>query len=643
MNSKSRCIVAAPTACKFTAAAALALSLSLAAHAVTLTPESLGALTLEELSEIKITSVSRRPESLSGAAASVFVITADDIRRSGSTTLPEALRLAPNLQIARIDGGQYAITARGFNNAIGNKLLVLIDGRTVYAPFFSGVLWDQQDVFLEDVDRIEVISGPGATLWGTNAVNGVINVVTRSAAQTQGTLVAAAAGNREAGVALRHGGALGSSGHYRVFAKSSQQQNTRNAAGLSQPDGWKRSQAGFRADFADADGGLMLQGSAANARSDGRGLLGTFDLGAVEVSQGNLLAQWTRRYAHGSNLRVQAYYDQFRRRDAVLYRPQEDILDIEFQHGIQLGEHGVLWGGGYRRSHDDIQPGLFFGFVPASRTMNWSSLFVQDAIGLGAAVDLTVGLRLERNGYTGTEALPSARLAWKLAPDQLLWTAASRAVRAPSRLDREIVLPPNPPYIIAGGPDFVSEVANVFELGYRAQASRDVSLSVTAFYEDWNRLRSGQLPPDAHVQNLIYGRTQGVEAWASWQVMPQWRLMGGMTTLKKDLRLRSGSLDPVGPKNLGNDPDSQWMLRSAFNLPGRQELDVMVRRVAALPDPQVPAYTALDLRYGWRIDPRLELSLVLRNLLDPSHPEFNAAPDRAEIGRSALMQLRWSL
>ena len=624
-------------------AGALWLVLWTGAHAAAPMPESLVDLSLEELSQIEITSVSRRPESLSDAAASVFVITGDDIRRSGATSLPEALRLAPNLQVARIDGGQYAITARGFNNAIGNKLLVLIDGRIVYAPFFSGVLWDQQDVFLEDVDRIEVISGPGATLWGTNAVNGVINVVTRSAAQTQGGLASLAAGNDEADASFRWGAALGDSAHFRIYAKSSQQQNTRNAAGASVADGWDRTQAGFRADWTDANGGFMLQGSAAHAKSEDRGSFDTVALGAVEISQGNLLGQWTRRYADGSDIRVQAYFDRSRRRDALLYQPAESVLDLEFQHGIPLGDQRLLWGGGYRRSRDDIEPGLFFGFVPERRTMNWANLFVQDSVKLGPAFDLTLGMRLEKNGYTGTEALPSARLAWKLASDQLLWTAASRAVRAPARLDRDIRLPPNPPYIIAGGPDFVSEVANVFELGYRAQPSHAVSLSVTAFYEDWNRLRSGQLPPDAQVQNMIYGNTRGVEAWASWQVAPQWRLTGGMTTLKKDLRLRPGSLDPVGASNLGNDPDYQWMLRSSFNLPHRQELDVMVRRVAELPDPVVPAYTAVDLRYGWRIHPRLELSLALRNLLDRSHPEFNAAPDRSEIGRSGLVQLRWSM
>jgi iron complex outermembrane receptor protein len=623
-------------------ASALALLLGVA-HAASAPSRQLSQLTLEELADITITSVSRRDERLIDAAASIYVITAGDIRRSGATSLPEALRLAPNLQVARLDAGQYAITARGFNNAIGNKLLVLIDGRTIYAPFFSGVLWDQQDVFLDDVDRIEVISGPGSTLWGTNAVNGVINVVTRSAGETQGTLAVASGGNREAELAVHHGIALGADRNVRIYAKRSQSQNTKKASGTSVADGWDRALAGFRADWSGAGDDFMLQGSAARGKSEDRGVFGAVALTPVETAESNLLAQWSRHRSDGSSLRLQGYYNRSERDDAVLYRPKEEIFDLEFQHGLQFGRHGVMWGAGYRRAHDDIRPGFFFGFVPASRTMHWASLFAQDEVRLGDAVVLTVGTRLEHNGFTGTEVLPSARLAWKPADTQLLWAAASRAVRAPARLDRDIVLPPNPPYIIAGGPDFVSEVANVYELGYRAQPTPDLTFSVTAFHTAWDRLRSGQAPPGAQVQNMIGGNTSGIEGWATWQASRRWRISGGLTTLHKNLRLDPGSADPVGPSNLGNDPSYQWQLRSALSLAERHDLDVSVRRVAALPLPAVPAYTTVDLRYGWRVHDGLELSIAVRDLFDAGHPEFNAAPDRSEIGRSARLQLRWSL
>ena len=602
-------------------------------------------LSLEELSQVEITSVSRRAERLGEAAASVYVITGEDIRRSGATSLAEALRLAPNLQVARVDSAQYAISARGFNNAIGNKLLVLIDGRTIYAPFFSGVLWDQQDVMLEDVERIEVISGPGGTLWGTNAVNGVINVVTRAATHTQGALAVVRGGNDEVGAALRYGAAFGTQGQFRVFAKSTRLQNTETASGAAQLNGWDRHQIGFRADWSEPNGGFMLQGSALDGKTDARPNIGPFYVGALETFEANLVGQWTRRLADGSDFRVQAYYDRSRRRDRQLYQPQETVVDLEFQHAMPLGAHRLLWGGGHRRARDTIDPGFFFGFVPASRSLNWSNVFVQGEARLGRSVDLTLGTRVERNGYTGTEVLPSARLAWKLSGEQMLWMAASRAVRAPARLDRDIRLPPvaAPTYLIAGGPNFVSEVANVYEIGYKTSPSRDLSLSVTAFRQDWSHLRSGQTPPNAQVQNMIEGDTSGIEAWAVWRPLRSWRLSAGASTLHKDLRLQAGSTDPDGPRNLGNDPEFQWKLRSAFNLTEQHELDVDVRRVGALPAPVVPAYTAVDLRYGWRINGQVDVSLVARNLFDAGHPEFGGAVGRSEIGRSALLQLRWTL
>jgi iron complex outermembrane receptor protein len=603
---------------------------------------SLADLSLEELTQVKITSVSGRPEPLSDAPASIYVITSDDIRRSGATTLPEALRLAPNLQVARLDSGQYAITARGFNNAIGNKLLVLIDGRTIYASFFSGVLWDQQDVLLDNIERIEVISGPGGTLWGTNAVNGVINVVTRNAGQTQGALAVASAGNQEKNVAFRYGAGLGSDGYVSGYVKRSLLRHTTNESGMAQTDDWERTSAGFRADWSSATDSFMLQGNASHGQTDQRGVLGTIDLGALEVSEVDVLGRWTRRFANGSDISLQAYYDHFKRDDAVLYQPREDVIDLEFKHGIPLGDHRVLWGAGYKRTQDDIKPGLFFGFVPEKSNLNWSNVFAQDEIRLGERLQLTLGARLEHNEFTGTETLPSARLAWKVGTDSLLWTAASRAVRAPARLDRDIRLPPTPPYLIAGGPDFVSEVANVYELGYRGQLARELSLSITGFYQDWDKLRSGQAPPDALVQNMIYGHTSGIEAWSTWQAAAWWRLSGGLTTLHKDLRLRPESTDPVGASNLGNDPDYEWQLRSAFDLPAHQEVDVIVRRVASLPDPAVPAYTAVDARYGWQATAAVELSLAVRNAFDGGHPEFAAAPGRSDIGRSVLLQLRWT-
>jgi iron complex outermembrane receptor protein len=606
-------------------------------------PRDIADLSLEELARLEVTSVSRRGEPLSAAPASIYVITAEAIRRSGATSLPEALRLAPNLQVARIDATQYAISARGFNNAIGNKLLVLIDGRTVYTPFFSGVFWDQQDVLLDDVARIEVISGPGATLWGANAVNGVINILTRSSADTLGSLVVAGGGNQEHGLSLRHGGRLGEHGTLRTYFKTGRLRETDTAAGADRPDANERHQAGLRADWAMGADSFTLQGDAYETLAEHRGVVLGTQLTAIRSSGANLLGRWTRRLADGDELRVQAYFDHMARDDALLYRPQVDLADLEVQHSTTRGAHKLVWGGGYRHARDELRPGLFFGFEPGSQSLSWANLFVQDELALHPDLAVTLGLKFEHNDYTGVETLPNLRVAWRLRPGQLLWSAFSRAVRAPARLDRDIRLPPQPPYIIAGGPDFVSEVANVLELGYRLQLAAGWSGSATAYLSDWKRLRSGQPPPNAQVQNMIDGRTYGVEAWATWQAMPGWRLSGGLTTLRKDLMQRPESTDPVGPANLGDDPSFQWSLRSAWNPADGHEIDVAVRRVGALPQAAVPAYTAVDARYGWRVSRALELSLVAHNLADPGHAEFGTAPGRAELGRSVGLWLRWSL
>jgi iron complex outermembrane receptor protein len=308
-----------------------------------------------------------------------------------------------------------------------------------------------------------------------------------------------------------------------------------------------------------------------------------------------------------------------------------------------MGGHQLLWGAGYRNARDNIQPGLFLGFVPQRRSLSWTNIFVQDDIRLDSNVTLTIGAKLESNDYTGWEFLPSARLAWKVSERTLIWGGASRAVRAPARLDREIRVPANPPFIIAGGPNFQSEVAQVLEAGVRGQPTATLSYSLALFRNEWQKLRSGENPPNALVQNNIEGPSYGAEAWGSWQATQNWRLSGGMTTVRKELVNGRAAVDPSGVANLGNDPDYQWMLRSQLNLPGGWEFDLGLRRVAALPVPLVPSYNALDARLGWKVNRNLELSFVLQNALDPEHPEFGAAPGRSEIPRSALLKLLWKL
>jgi iron complex outermembrane receptor protein len=591
-------------------------------------------LSLEELSSIDVTSVSKRSERLSDAAASIFVITGEDIRRAGVTSLPEALRLAPNLQVSRVNASSYAISARGFNSTAGNKLLVLIDGRSVYTPLFSGVFWDIQDVLLEDVERIEVISGPGATLWGANAVNGVINVITRSARDTQGGFVAPGAGNLEAGAAVRYGAKLDSGGHFRVYGKYFDRQNTERANGSEVQDDWEKGQVGFRADWDGGSDSFTLQGDVYSGELEP----------ASEIAGLNLLARWGRTFADGSSIRLQGYYDRTERDIPGSFGEDLDILDVEMQHAIRpLAAHGVVWGAGYRYANDSVQNrGL--AFIPAERSLRWANVFVQDGIALRDNLQLTLGAKVEHNVYTGYEFLPSARIAWKPAPERLIWSAVSRAVRAPSRIDRELFSPlTNPPGQLEGGPDFRSEVSNTFELGYRAQPTSVISYSVTAFHSIHDHIRSVE-PIGGVVSvlgNKIEGKTSGIEAWGSYQAARAWRLSGGVVLLRQRLELKPDSSSVRGVTAEGNDAKHRWMLRSVYELTERHELDVIVRHVGELPDPVVPAYTAVDARFGWKADRNLELSLTLQNIFDPSHPEFGAPATRSEMERSAYAKLLW--
>lgn len=600
-------------------------------------PSGLADFSLEDLGNIQITSVSGTLESLSGAPASVFVLSREDIRRAGVTSLPEALRLAPNLQVARVSASEYAISARGFNNSTGNKLLVLIDGRSVYTPLYSGVFWDAQDVLLDDIDRIEVLSGPGGTIWGVNAVTGVINVVTRPAARTQGAALHAGGGNFERSASFRYGGQAWADGNYRVYAKYRGVENTENAGGTDLPDAWTHAQLGFRADWGDADGMFSLQGDGYHGEADAS------PLNNLDIDGLNLLARWDRTLSNGSSLRVQAYYDHSARSDLPVFEEDLDIADIEVRHSVALGAHQLVWGGGYRHAWDDVSNSPSLAFLPARRGLTWANVFAQDTLRLTPDLALTVGGKFEDNDYTGIEFLPSLRIAWTTPGDNLLWSALSRAVRAPSRLDRELFFPGTPPYLVAGGPGFRSETANVLEVGYRAQPSEALSYSITAFHHVYDRLRS--LEPVAGGQmvfgNLIDGTTSGVEAWANYQAGERWRLSGGILTLRQSLERMPGSLDPTGPRSLANDPSLQLSLRSMFSLSERFQLDLFVRHVGALPDPEVPAYTAVDARLGLSLGKAMVLSLTLQNMLDSQHAEFGAAATRSEYERIAFLAIEW--
>lgn len=611
--------------------------LALAASPLPVESGQLSDLSIEELSEIEISSVSRRPEPLHKAAAAIYVINRDDIRRAGASSLPEILRLAPNLQVAQLDASRYAISARGFNSTSANKLLVLIDGRTVYTPLFSGVFWDVQDTLLEDIERIEVVSGPGGTLWGSNAVNGVINIITRSARNTVGTLLQAEAGKRERNLAVRHGIQLNDDASLRVYGKGFNRADSYAPPGSAARDGWQKGQGGFRFDWQRSADALSVQGDAYD---------GGIEQGArpdASISGVNLLGRWNRQLADGGELQFQAYYDRTRRALPEVFSETLETGDIELQHRLSWGEHqDIVWGGGYRLLRDDVSNSPVLAFLPEKRRLHLSNLFVQDRITLAPAWKLSLGAKLEHNSYSGLEFLPDARLAWQASPNSLLWGAISRAVRTPSRIDREFFVPATAPFLLTGG-DFQSEKLIAYELGYRAQPGSGLSYSITLFHHDYERLRSLEQAPGGGspfvIGNRMQGRSDGLEAWGSYQATRDWRLTAGYTRLWKHLRFAADSSD----SNLaaaGNDPAHQFFLRSSHNLPHGLELDFFLRAISELPQPAIPSYVAVDARLGWHIRRDIELSLIGNNLFDRRHQEF-ASTVASELGRSIQMRLRW--
>jgi len=597
----------------------------------------LAELSLEQLGNIEVVSVLRRAERLSDTPASVYVITAEDIHRSGATSLAEALRLAPNLQVARADAVQYAITARGFNSIIENKLLVMIDGRTVYSPLFSGVFWEAQDVRLTDVERIEVVSGPGGTPWGTNAVNGVINVITRSAKDTPRAQLNAGAGDRDhiagAGWAapLPHGGAV------RVFALATSRDHTdRELDGAAVRDRATRTQGGFRADW-DADGRAVLV--------EGELYRGDIEQvpGVRRITGAYMLGRWSVDHPDGRSTRVQAYYDRTGRDQPAAIDDALQTIDVEAQKSIRpFAHHDVLYGAGYRYQADRLNDlSAAFALLPDDRDLRYVNAFVEDVWAPGGTVEVTPGLKLEHNDYTGLELLPSVRLSWKPVPAHLVWAAVSRAVRAPARVDRDYYSPAAPPHVfLNGGPRFRSEVANVAELGLRGQAMPTLSYSITGYFAGYDRLRSLELrTPAPEFANGLRADVVGLEAWVRWRVVDEVRIDAGTTQLLQHRWHAPGSTDVLGTASLGNDPPQWWTARTSIDLPFALEFDAALREVGPLPSPHVPSYVAVDTRLGWRARSWAEISVALQNAFDAGHPEWGTASARAEFPRSAFVRV----
>ena len=642
-------------------------------------PEDLSELSLEALMDIEVTSVSKKPQKLANSATAIFVITQEDIRRSGVTSIPEALRMAPGVEITHLNNNNWGISIRGFNSLYANKLLVLIDGRSVYTPLFSGVYWDEQDTMLEDIERIEVIRGPGATLWGANAVNGVINIITKNAADTQGYLLTAGAGDQErAFSSMRYGGQLGEKINYRVYGKyfdrDTLSSDTHDAA-----DSWNSRRGGFRLDgrLAGSDT-FTFQGDIYNTETgktiEYSNLTDPFNYtekDSPSMKGGNLLFRWQRHSAN-SDTELQTYYDRTDR-DEFQLQEKRDTFDLNLQHRFRAGDsQEIIWGMGYRFTRDNMR-----GSVNARahnsyhRSDDLFSGFVQDEIALiPEKLTLILGSKLEHNNYTGYEVQPSGRLLWSPNENHTFWAAVSRAVRTPSRAehDSEIynIIPPgtesNPNPVpmlnnIVSSTDFESEELLAYELGYRFLGLESLTADFAFFYNDYDKLRSlkvvnGQLvniPPDPpyYLNNIIFDNNQegsvyGGELVINWQPLTWWNLQ----SLYSYQYMTLDSMDDNNKKGYeaGANPHHQASLRSRFDLPENFELDLWLRYVDALTGKNTDSYITLDMRIGWQPFNDFHLDLVGQNLLDKEHPECKDGSEgllSTEVERSFYLKATW--
>ncbi|MET3664942.1 TonB-dependent receptor [Caulobacter sp. 1776] len=603
-------------------------------------PRDLADLSIEALGDIQVTSVSKRAETVMDAPAAVYLISREDALRSGADSLPELLRLAPNLQVAQRTAGAYAITARGLNGDpeaqnFSNKLLVLIDGRTVYSPLFSGVYWEMQDVLPADLDRIEVVSGPGATLWGANAVNGVINITSRSADETQGLYLQGRGGAQGRSASIRYGGLLGQNGAFRVYARSARLDATETATGASAEDDFHRAQGGFRADW-DLGGGeaLTLSGDLFDGAAKTAGV-------QEDLSGRNLTARW-RREVEGSTLQAQAYYDHNRRATSGSGAFGLDTYDFDLQHAFARGRHQFVWGGGARISRYDIRNTPDFVFTPSNRTLRLYNLFLQDRLALTDNASLTLGLKLEDGPYDSAQWSPSVRFAWRASEDVSIWAAASRALRVATPFDRDVLERLGGRDFLVGGGDFQPEKLTAYEVGARFKPGAKALLSISAYYNVYDDLRSIETTPATFLPlrwgNGLQGHVRGIEAWGEYKVRPWWRLSAGATAMEKHLKFKPGSSGILGVAQAGDDPRRQAFLRSSVDLPRGISLDADLRYVSDLPEPRTPSYVELGGRLAWAVNDRAEVALVGRNLMHDRHPEY---PQGTDIPRAVSVDLQW--
>ena len=619
-------------------------------------PEYLTQMTLEELLNLEVTSVSKKIEDLSKAPAAVFVITQEDMRRSGSTSIADALRMVPGMEVSHLDANQWAVTSRGFNGPFANKLLVLIDGRSIYTPLFSGVYWDAQDVLMEDMDRIEVIRGPGATLWGANAVNGVINIITKSAEHTKGGQVISGIGSEERGFGrIRYGGGLGRDAWYRAYAKYYEHDNFVDKNGKDAADAWDVLQGGFRTDWEIAgQDALTLQGDIYKGNTGHTLTIAALDSpfarttsSESDIAGSNLLGRWRRHLSEASESTLQLYFDRTNR-DLGFYREIRKTYDLDFHHRFGLGDRQeIIWGLGYRITTDDVVNTESFLFSPANRDLTIYGVFVQDEITLAKdRLSVRLGSKLEHNSITDFEFQPGARLLWTPNDRQTMWGAVSRAARTPSRAENDLTwvlrtYPPGALYedsptafvTLLGNPNFHSEQLTAYELGYRVRPHENLAFDVATFYNVYDDLRTIETGPPVEVtepehiivpfwaDNKMEGDTYGIEMVTDWQPLPRWRLRSAYSFLRVQLDPHPDSMHQPSQEEEWVSPRHLFSLSSFVDLPHGWEFDARMRFVDKQPT-LVERYVVLDLHLGWKLTESLEFSVVGKNLLDDQRLEF---------------------
>jgi iron complex outermembrane recepter protein len=624
----------------------------------------LTSMSLEELGQVKVTAVSKTEEPRFRTPAAVHVVTAEDIRRAGVTSIPEALRLAPGVHVARVNSSQSAVGIRGFTNRLARSQLALMDGRSLYTPLFAGTYWETQDTLLEDVARIEIVRGPGGTLWGANAVNGIVNIVTKDAKDTQGWFVSAGGGNEErAFFRARYGGTIADKGSYRVYGKYFRRDAAFHPT-TDDYDAWHMAQGGFRTDWKlRGDDRLTVQGDAYSGRAGERTTLSFYDPPYQRIverqaplSGGNVAARWAH-LMNGSALTVNTYYDRTNRREPS-FQESRDTLELDLQHEFGLSEsQRVVWGLGYRLSDGRGRGSETLAFNPPDRTDHIFSAFVHDDVGLVKdRLRLSLGTKLERNQYTGFELQPSARMFWAPGPRQAVWTAVSRAVRTPSRVERDLFLTvalsaTDPLFArVIGNDGFKSERTWAYEAGYRIQPADRLSLEAAVFHNRYSDLTSleqdgpfvegGRQIVPVRFANMLRGRSSGVELTSLAHLSARWWISAEYSYLSLQLETKPGSTDSTSVAAAGASPRHMARVQSSWSLPGHVDVDVGFRWVDRLPSQKVPAYSELDARVGWLVVPPLELGIVGQNLIHRHHLEFGGSPP-TEMERSVYGEARW--